>query len=87
MSVNVSKLDEWVGRCCTQDIEVHRLEYVTEGTGLYMTKKKIGNGVPCYGWTTPVYHVWINDRNEVSTCNYQEAYYIYNKRKGDITND
>lgn len=47
-----------------------------------MTKKKIGDGVPYYSYTSPVYHIWINDKCLFTCLDYKTAYEIYeNERK------
>lgn len=52
-----------------------------------MTKTRIGNGVPCYYWTTPLYHVWINDKWELTTQNIHDAYAYYERRTNDTRTD
>lgn len=78
----MSKLNEWAERCQQDGIEVWRLEHESDIKGLYMTKKKIGDGVPCYSYTSPVYHIWINDKCLFTCLDYKTAYEIYeNERK------
>lgn len=70
-------LREWAERCCKRGIEVWCMEKDSDTTGVYMTKQKIGEGKPCYSWTTPVYHAWVNDKCVLSCTNYKEAYGRY----------
>ncbi len=76
----MSALSEWAERCYKEGTICYRLESTNDTTGLYQTKSQYGNGVPCYMWTTPVYHVWINDKNITSTTNYRDAYAAYMNR-------
>ena len=48
----MSKLNSWAERCYEQSIELYCLERDSSITGLYMTKEKIGNGIPCYSFNT-----------------------------------
>ena len=82
----MSKLNEWAERCQQDGIEVWRLEHESDITGLYMTKKKIGDGVSCYEYTSPVYYIWINDKNVFTCLNYKMAYEIY-ENEGKYIND
>lgn len=75
----MSELNDWAERCYKQGIECWQLESSSQITGLYMTKKKVGSGVPCYGWTSPVYHVWVEDKNVLSCIDYRQAYEIYRR--------
>ena len=78
----MSKLSKWAERCYVDGTEVHCLEQLSNTTGLFMTKKKIGNGIPCYSWTSPVYHIWINVKCLFTCLDYKTAYEIYeNERK------
>lgn len=77
----MSKLNEWAEHCQQDGIEVCRLEHESDITGLYMTKKKIGDGVPCYKYTSPVYHIWINDKCLFTCLDYKTAYEIYENEK------
>lgn len=79
----MSNVSEWAERCQVQGIRLYRLEHESDVTALFQTKEQIGNGIPCYNWTTPVYHVWIDDKNVVSTTNYREAYGIYDQRRNE----
>ena len=76
----MSALSEWAERCYKDGIICYRLESANDTTGLYQTKSQYGNGVPCYMWTTPVYHVWIDDKNITSTTSYKDAYATYTNR-------
>lgn len=77
----MSKLNEWAERCQQDGIEVWKLDHESD-KGLYMTKKKIGDGVPYYSYTSPVYHIWINDKCLFTCLDYKTAYEIYeNERK------
>lgn len=80
----MSKLNSWAERCYEQSIELYCLERDSSITGLYMTKEKIGNGIPCYNWTPPVYHVWIEDKNVLSCMDYRQAYEIYKNRLEEL---
>ena len=71
----MSALNDWAERCYNQGIECWQLESSSRLTGLYMTKEKIGNG----NWTSPVYHVWVEDKNVLSCMNYRQAYEIYRR--------
>ncbi len=81
----MSELSKWAERCYADGIEVWRFEHESDITGLYMTKKKIGDGIPCYSWTTPIYHVWVRDKCVLSCMNYREAYDRYGKEKNNGT--
>ena len=85
--MSMSELNEWAERCQQDGIEVWRLEHESDITGLYMTKKKIGNGVPYYNWTSPIYHIWINDKRVFTCMNYRDAYEIYKNEKERFEND
>lgn len=85
--IEMSKLSKWAERCYVDGTEVHCLEQLSNTTGLFMTKKKIGNGIPCYSWTSPVYHIWINDKELFTCMNYLDAYEIYKNEKEYIEND
>lgn len=79
----MGNLTEWCERCLAQGIWYYQLERHSATTGLFETKKQYGDGVPCYMWTTPVFHVWIDDKNVVSTTNYREACGIYDQRRNE----
>lgn len=80
----MSALNDWAERCYKQGIVCWQLESNSQITGLYVTKERIGNGVPCYNWTSPVYHVWIEDKNVLSCMDYRQAYEIYKNRVEEI---
>lgn len=82
----MSKLSEWASTFKPYD-EVYCLERASDTTGLYMTKTRVGNGVPCYNWTSPIYHIWINDKQVFTCMNYRDAYEIYKKEKERFEND
>lgn len=81
----MSKLKEWAERCRTQGIEVWCMGRDSDTTGLFMTKQKVGNGISCYSWTIPIYHVWVRDKCVLSCMNYREAYDHYEKEKNNGT--
>lgn len=72
----MTKLSQWAK---TLDL-LWRLNGIDDCTGLFKSQERIGNGVPCYNYTTPVYHVWVDDKWVCSTTNYAEAYNIYESR-------
>jgi hypothetical protein len=78
----MSNLSDWSERCFRQGIEVHQLKNYNEVTGLYMTKQRIGDGNPCYYYTFPMYHVWVNDVNLYTLVGYSSAYNLYLKEVG-----
>lgn len=75
----MSSLSDWAARF-GKNILLYGLESKNEITGLYKTIEKYGNGVPCYYYTSPVYHVWVNDKWILSTQNYAEAFKCYTDR-------
>lgn len=79
----MSNLSEWAERCYAEGTIVCRLNSKSDITGLYSTKQRIGNGVPCYNYLSPVYHVWINDRNVTSCLSYLDAYAVYKEREDE----
>lgn len=52
----MSNLSEWAARF-GDDVILRRLEHDSDVTGLYETQRRIGDGVPCYSYTTPIFHV------------------------------
>lgn len=79
----MSNLSEWAERFDDNTI-LYRLEHESGVTGLFKTQRRIGDGVPCYSYTTPIYHVWVADKEIATTMNYGEAYQCYCKWKGEI---
>lgn len=77
----MSKLSEWAARF-DDNVRLYMLEKENDTTGLFQTQEVYGNGIPCYSFTNPVYHVWINDKWEMSCINYMSAYAYYKKHKG-----
>lgn len=69
----MSELSEWASRFA-DNVQLWRLESDSDVTGLFMTKERYGDGIPCYSYTTPVYHVWVDDKWVLSCMNYIEAY-------------
>lgn len=70
-------LSEWAARF-EDNIILQRL--VGEGnSGVFMTYERCGIGVPCYSYTSPVYHIWINDKYVMSCMNGFEAMQIYER--------
>lgn len=63
--------DLWIKSCKETNTNIYKLE-----DGLYMTKKPYIINHREY-WTSPMYHIWINNKHKV-TNNYQEAYGIWN---------
>lgn len=64
--------------------------HVTSGDNLWLLESKgsvrllkvnrlIGDGIPCYYYTNPVYHVWVGDNWALRTTNYQEALMVYRR--------
>ena len=49
-----------------------------------MMKERIGNGVPCYMYTSPIYYVWVDDVMMFSTMDIQTAYSVYKNRRQEI---
>ena len=78
--MNLSKLSEWAARFA-DNVRLCQLEKENETTGLYQTQEKYGDGNPRYSFTNPIYHVWINDKWEMSCVNYLSAYAYYEKHK------
>lgn len=83
----MGKLSEWAERCYAEGTILHQLNSKSDITGLYSTTQRIGNGIPCYNYLSPVYHVWINDRNVASSLSYLEAYGIYKERESEDETD
>lgn len=79
----MSELSEWAARF-EDDVKLYQLEKKNETTGLYQTQQRYGNGVPCYSYTNPIYHVWINDIWELSCMNYLEAEAYYERRSREV---
>ena len=76
----MTNLSRWAETFNPKTQVLHRLEAKDDTTALFQSKERIGNGVPCYGWTSPVYHVWVQDKWELTTMNYLEAYEYYKRR-------
>ena len=75
----MTNFDLWVRGCEINDTQIYPLEPSPKPcTGLYQTKRQY----ECehnYYWTTPMYHVWIDDEHTV-VKDYVEAIRIYEKR-------
>ena len=78
-----SEITQWAERF-DKDTILYELERDSDTTGLFKTQRRYGNGVPCYSYTTPLYHVWVNNKELLVTMNYREAYQCYCKWKGEI---
>ena len=74
----MSNLSDWASRF-RSNVLLFQLEKYGETTGLYKTQEKYGSGVPCFSFTSPVYHVWLNDRCVLSCGNYSEALKTYER--------
>lgn len=79
----MSELSKWASRF-DPSIKLCVLEKKNDKTGLFQTQQRYGDGVPCYSYTNPVYHVWINDGWELSCMNYLEAEAYYERRIKEI---
>lgn len=75
----MSKLSEWAGRMKPTQL-LYEIETNGDTTGLYMMKERIGNGVPCYEYMSPIYYVWICDKMVLTTMDYRTACDTYKKR-------
>lgn len=80
----MTDLSRWTSTFNPKTQVLFQLESFNDVTGLYQCKERIGNGVPCYNWTSPVYHVWVQDKWELTTMNYHEAYEYYKRRCKEI---
>lgn len=80
----MTKLSRWAETFTPKTSALYRLEAKNDTTALFSCKERVGKGIPCYGWTSPVYHVWINDKWELVTMNYHEAYEYYKRRCEEI---
>jgi len=83
----MTNLEQWASTFDNKTQHLYQLEKHNKTTGIYMTKDRYGNGVPCYYWTTPLYHVWINDKWELTTQNIHDAYACYERRTNDTRTD
>ena len=73
----MTNFELWVKGCKMNEYMIYRLEY-NNGNGLYETKKLILVDHKNY-YTTPMFHIWVNDEHEV--CNdYIRAYNLYMRR-------
>ena len=79
----MSELSKWASRF-EDNIRLCILEKKNDTTGLFQTQQRYGDGVPCYSFTNPVYHVWINDGWELSCMNYLEAEAYYERRIKEV---
>lgn len=79
----MSELSAWAGRMKPAE-QLYCLESENDTTGLYMMKERIGNGVPCYSYTSPIYFVWIDDVNVFNTMDYRTAYAVYENRRKEM---
>ena len=79
----MSELSAWAGRMKPTE-QLYHLERENDTTGLYMMKEHIGNGVPCYMYTSPIYYVWVDDVMVFSTMDIQTAYSVYKNRRQEI---
>lgn len=79
----VSNLSEWAARFA-DNVRLCQLEEENNVTGLYQTQERYGDGVPCYSYTNPVYHVWINDKWALSCMSYHDAYAYYENHKKEV---
>lgn len=79
----MTELSTWAGRMKPTQY-VYRLERENDTTGLYMMKERVGNGVPCYYYTSPVYYVWIDDVCVFTTMDYKTACAIYENRRKEM---
>lgn len=79
----MTELTKWASRF-GDDIRLCELEKKNDSTGLYQTQQRYGDGIPCYYFTNPVYHVWINDGWELSCMNYLEAEAYYERRIKEV---
>ena len=79
----MSELSAWAGRMKLTE-QLYQLEKENDTTGLYMMKERIGNGVPCYYYTSPIYYVWIDDVNVFNTMDYRTAYEVYENRRKEM---
>lgn len=79
----MSNISEWAARF-TDNVRLYKLEGDSDTTGLFQTQERYGDGVPCYSYTNPVYHVWINDKWELSCMNYREAVTVYENRLKEL---
>lgn len=75
----MSELSVWAGRMKPSQ-ELYQLKEADATSGLYMMKERIGDGVPSYGYLSPIYYVWLNDKCVLATMNYREAYECYRRR-------
>lgn len=80
----MTNLSRWASTFNPKTQVLFQLESFNDVTGLYQCKERIGNGVPCYNWTSPVYHVWVQDKWELTTMNYLDAYEYYKRRCKEI---
>lgn len=76
----MTELSAWAGRMKPTQY-LYALETSGDTTGLYMMKERIGNGVPCYEYMSPIYYVWINDKMVLTTMDYRTACEIYENRR------
>lgn len=79
----MSELSAWAGRMKPTE-QLYQLESENDTTGLYMMKERVGDGVPCYYYTSPVYYVWIDDVNVFNTMDYRTAYAVYENRRKEM---
>ena len=78
-----TELSQWAERF-DKNTFLYELEHESDTTGLFKTQRRYGDGIPSYSYTTPLYHVWVNDRELLVTMNYREAYQLYCKWKGEM---
>ena len=79
----MSELSAWAGRMKPTE-QLYCLESENGTTGLYMMKERIGNGVPCYMYTSPIYYVWVDDVMVANTMDIQTAYSAYESLREEI---